>query len=679
MSIGTIVVDLLARTGSFDTDINRSAKLAEKRAKEIDAAFSKVGAAVVGGLTLAAGALGALAMSAVDQLAQLDDMAQKTGSSVESLSRIQSVALTFSQDMGQVDDAITRLARGMAEVESDSNRTAKALAALGLSSRDVAGNLRDPSELFTEIAKKLQDYEDGAAKAALVTDLFGKSGAALLPFLNDLADNVDNATKVTAEAAAEAANFQDNLGRLKTSVRDLGQSILGDLLPSLNSLATTLQNIQKTSFTGWLLSSGKETEDPGKRLKEIREQLDGIAKQRAEYAAMPAWKQLFESDNTAILDTQEALLRKQEAYLKTVQQTQALALGGGADQNDRRANPAPARLNYQAGATGGGGRGAKAAAERQSEAERYLKTLEAQLITTKDLTVAEETLAKIKAGQLGVVTEDMQQQLLAAATLVDMTRDQIAAEKERQDLLKEGRKLYEETRSPAERLNAEYSRLNDLLAAGAIDWDTYARGTFAAQDQFDKLVLKADETASALDIFSENAARGIQSALADFLFDPFEEGLDGMLKGFATTLQRMAAEAAASEIARSLFGGLIKGGSGSGLIGEGLSWLGGLFGGARASGGPMDPGKVYLTGERGPELVVPRSASTVIPNHMLGGGGGGKVVVNLHNAPQGTEVQQSQSDDGTVTIDVLYRAVDARINQQLRQGGVIRDAINGKR
>lgn len=677
MTIGTIVVDLLARTGSFDTDLNRSAKLAEKRAKEIDAAFSKLGTAVVGGLTVAGAAVGALAMSAIDQLAQLDDMAQKTGSSVESLSRIQSVAQTFSQDMGQVDEAITRLARGMAEAESDSNRTAKALAALGLSSRDVAGNLRDPSELFTEVAKKLQDYEDGAAKAALVTDLFGKSGAALLPFLNDLAENVDNATSVTAEAAAEAANFQDNLGRLKTTVRDLGQSILGDLLPSLNSLATTLQNIQKTSFTGWLLSSGKETENPGKRLKEIREQLDFLEKEKAAFAKANPLAQWWSSSDVKGWDAQIALLKKQEAYLKTVQQTQALALGGGTDQNDRRANPAPAPLNYQSGAAGGASRGAKAAAERQSEAERYLKTLSDQLITKQELTVAEEALAKIQAGKLGVVSADMKDQIVAAATLVDMTREQIAAEKERQDLLKEGRKLYEETRSPAERLNAEYTRLNDLLAAGAIDWDTYARATFAAQDQFDKLVLKADETASSLDIFSENAARGIQSALADFLFNPFEEGLDGMLKGFATTLQRMAAEAASSELAKLLFGSLAKGGQGGGWLGVAASWVGSYFGGAFADGGSPPVGKISLVGERGPELFVPSTAGTIIPNHMLGAGGS-KVVVNLHNAPQGTEVQQSQSDDGTVTIDVLYRAVDARITKQLRQGGIIRNAINGQ-
>lgn len=38
---------------------------------------------------------------------------------------------------------------------------------------------------------------------------------------------------------------------------------------------------------------------------------------------------------------------------------------------------------------------------------------------------------------------------------------------------------------------------------------------------------------------------------------------------------------------------------------------------ARADGGPVQAGKPYLVGERGPELIVPQQAGTVIPNHQL--------------------------------------------------------------
>jgi hypothetical protein len=41
---------------------------------------------------------------------------------------------------------------------------------------------------------------------------------------------------------------------------------------------------------------------------------------------------------------------------------------------------------------------------------------------------------------------------------------------------------------------------------------------------------------------------------------------------------------------------------------------------ARAKGGPVKPGKPYLVGEKGPEIIVPKQAGKVIPNHKIKGG-----------------------------------------------------------
>src|SRR5690606_27388342 len=41
--------------------------------------------------------------------------------------------------------------------------------------------------------------------------------------------------------------------------------------------------------------------------------------------------------------------------------------------------------------------------------------------------------------------------------------------------------------------------------------------------------------------------------------------------------------------------------------------LGGLFGGMRANGGPVQSGKAYVVGEKRPELFVPSSPGYIIP------------------------------------------------------------------
>ncbi len=46
--------------------------------------------------------------------------------------------------------------------------------------------------------------------------------------------------------------------------------------------------------------------------------------------------------------------------------------------------------------------------------------------------------------------------------------------------------------------------------------------------------------------------------------------------------------------------------------------LSGVFGGARANGGPVAPGQSFLVGEHGPELFTPQAAGTVRPLKAAG-------------------------------------------------------------
>jgi hypothetical protein len=71
-------------------------------------------------------------------------------------------------------------------------------------------------------------------------------------------------------------------------------------------------------------------------------------------------------------------------------------------------------------------------------------------------------------------------------------------------------------------------------------------------------------------------------------------------------------------------GGLIGllGGPAGAMIGASLGsmagqYVGGMFGGPKQFGGGMDAGKMYLTGERGPEIITAGTKSTVTANQDL--------------------------------------------------------------
>lgn len=306
--------------------------------------------------------------------------------------------------------------------------------------------------------------------------------------------------------------------------------------------------------------------------------------------------------------------------------------------------PAEETVGYRpkgGGGGGGGKKGGRAPREQVNEAEKYLESLRRQLEATVDLSVQDQLLRDIQLGRLGKVTPAQEQQLIALAKQIDGFKALQAEEEaqakrdaealaERNRVLDEGRAVYEATRTPAERLSAEIERLNKLLQEGAIDWDTYSRAIFAAQDEFDQITKKANETASDLDKFAERAAENIQKALGDELTNILEGDFDNIGKAFTSLINRMVAEALAADIAKALgLGGSSGGGGGflGDLIKTGVSFFTGAPG--RAIGGPVSAGGLYRVNERRPELLnvagkqflmMGAQGGSVEPNGSSGGG-----------------------------------------------------------
>jgi len=132
------------------------------------------------------------------------------------------------------------------------------------------------------------------------------------------------------------------------------------------------------------------------------------------------------------------------------------------------------------------------------------------------------------------------------------------------------------------------------------------------------------QTATKIEDLSEfalQAARNMQSAFADFLFDPFDEGIKGMLRGFVDIIRRMIAEALAARLLESLFGNQnAVNKSGKEVAGSGFAKaIGGLF-------GFRDGGGFTVGGSGGPDSklaafrVSPgERVSITKPNQSAGG------------------------------------------------------------
>ncbi|GEM_PF-3290267 len=242
--LGRLVVDLAANISQFTRDMNRASEVTESAVGKMKSGADMVKNALGAiGVALTVDAMLSEVNRAIDGLARLDDMAQKAGAGAETISKLGKVAAFTGTDIGAVDGAIIKLAKNMTTADDKGSKFAKAMTAIGISTDGIAQ--RDPAELFVEIANRLQDYEDGAGKAALMTDAISKSAAELLPYMNDVADSIDDFTGDTAEAAAAAAAYQDELGRVKLQYDEIVTSIVSAALPATNDFVGALKDVTR--------------------------------------------------------------------------------------------------------------------------------------------------------------------------------------------------------------------------------------------------------------------------------------------------------------------------------------------------------------------------------------------------------------------------------------------------
>jgi phage-related minor tail protein len=89
--------------------------------------------------------------------------------------------------------------------------------------------------------------------------------------------------------------------------------------------------------------------------------------------------------------------------------------------------------------------------------------------------------------------------------------------------------------------------------------------------------------------------------------------------------------------------------------------------GARAAGGPVNGGSRYLVGELGPELFIPKTPGTIVPNHAMGAGG---VTVQINNPVYqiGSNISRPEVYEG---VQAGNRQLKAEIVNMLRSKGVV--------
>jgi hypothetical protein len=213
----------------------------------------------------------------IDDLDQLGKVAERVGISVESLQGLRFAAELNDVSFDDLEGSAARLAKVIGDAADGGKRSVGIFQALGVEIRDSAGNIRGTDKILADIADRFAGYEDGAKKAQLAQELFGRSGATLLNFLNQGSQGIREASSELEKLGAvysedltrQSAEFNDNLTRLGVLAKAAAASLANTLLPTLNEYIGQLIEGRKQygSFLAAIADQGLRV-DPFKSLRE---------------------------------------------------------------------------------------------------------------------------------------------------------------------------------------------------------------------------------------------------------------------------------------------------------------------------------------------------------------------------------------------------------------------------
>jgi hypothetical protein len=513
-----VTVDFNANLARFTSgvdkavsDLNKFQSNAQRISSNISRSFGALG------VGLSVGGVVAYGKAIIDLGDEMNDLSQRVGINIKDLATWQLAASQSGTTMESVAKGVKGLSTYMVE-------NGAALKKAGINATDANGAMVQLADLFKAMP-------DGVEKTVLAVKLFGKAGMDMIPMLNMGSEGLKEAQEKAksygerlAALAPKADAFNDQMAELALQSKAAGMNITDVLLPGLIGVSTWLNDLAAGGDRG-------------------------------------ATAMEFLAEKTTKFTNLIPQLRVMAELAERVGPAMALAgVGGDQSRRSRSGNIA-------------GGAGDLAAFDAAAEA--FMKERAAKLRAKGLIGNDGKDGAGGKGGRTGKPDKGPID-VFGSGSFI--TGDKDTADRIRASYEFENWAQGELVKDAADQVQ----RLNALLAAtpsGQLEKAREEMQFLAAaletgainEAQFSEAVgVHYGKVSEALDQMSEfavEAARGIQDAFADFLFDPFDDKTGSMLDKFSTMLRKMAAQAAAAQLNEIIFGDLAKSGKVGGLAG----------------------------------------------------------------------------------------------------------------
>lgn len=636
-TLGSLVVSLGLDAAQFTAGLSKSDRQAQQWADKFVGAIESARVAALGSAA-AIGAAYAVLDRQLESLAGFQDLADKIGDTAVNVATLQRAVDVSGVSFDTLSTASVKLTAALAKSDDESKGAALGLAAIGIEV-DAFKKL-SPVEQLDAVAQALAKFEDGAGKTATAVQIFGRSGAELMPILNDLADGSERQTRLTEEQIVAADEYSKSTARLRSDIAGLARTTAADAAPAMRDIVELLRDVLSYSadaaggFSVFNAALGG--------VKATLQVIAGIGSDvvfvfqtlRDTLGAYGAFQARFLSGDLrgalAVFDSYDEISKKRRADLDAFQARLMGTAPPPPVEGQRVGRPSINTAGF--GGFGGGSEGAAAGADPRFSGltydEQITRRVGALLEGSAVIKGKEylDTLAQLDALYFSGAING---RLYASA--VDKLAGSTARAGKEVDLLAEEQKrlaaLLDATQSAGiERQRADMELLTKALTAGTISKQQYLEAAAA------RLGLVAQSTTEAVD-----QAKRLGDAFANTFDSAFRGGmkLGDLLKKLAFDAINIQFLTPAAQQAGTWLGGMVSNAFKPGGL---LSFAGGGYTGNGGRGGGLDGQGGFLA------MLHPRE--TVV-DHTTGGGAGGGAQLVQH-----------------ITIDA--RGADAGVESRIR-------------
>lgn len=635
-TLGSLVVSLGLDAAQFTAGLSKSERQSQQWADKFVGTIESARVAALGSAA-AIGAAYAVLDRQLESLAGFQDIAEKMGDTALNVASLQRAVDVSGVSFDTLSTASVKLTAALAKSDDESKGAALGLAAIGLEVE--AFKKLSPVEQLDAVAQALAKFEDGAGKTATAVQIFGRSGAELMPILNDLADGSERQTRLTEEQIVAADEYSKSTARLRSDIAALAGTTAADAAPAMRQIVELLRDVLRYStdaaggFSVFNAALGG--------VKATLQVIAGIGSDvvfvfqtlRDTLGAYGAFQARFLSGDLrgalAVFDSYDEISKKRRADLDAFQ---ARLMGTAPPPPVGAQGAGRPSINTAGFGGGSGGKGAATGADSRFSGLTYDEQITRRvgaLLEGSAVIKAKEYLDTLSQLNALYVSGSINVDLYVSA-VEDLARSSARAGKEVSLLTDEEKRLaalLDATQSAGiERQRADMELLTKALTAGAISEQQYLEAVSA------RLGLVAQSTTEAVD----QAKR-----LGDAFANTFDSAFRGGMK-FGDLLKKLAFDAIniqfltpAAQQAGTWLGGMVSSAFKPGGL---LSFAGGGYTGNGGRGGGLDGQGGFLA------MLHPRE--TVV-DHTTGGGAGGGVALTQH-----------------ITIDA--RGADAGVESRIR-------------